>query len=485
MPPRLASACRDSSGIAIRGRGVVVVPGVPHEPTLLIVEDEVDSAAMLRDLLEKRGYRAHAVTSGKECLEFLQGAAADVIVTDIQMPGITGLELCRELRLRHPDVIVIVLSALANLDNAIGALRNGAYDFITKPVRIDVLDIAVKRALEHLALRREVTRLREGPAIEVEGILGASPAIRATIELTRRAAASDATVLVTGETGTGKELIARALHRGSSRASEPFVAINCGALPAPLLESELFGHAAGAFTDARRAREGLFVRARGGTVFLDEIGEMPLDLQAKLLRVLQERTLRPVGADDEQPFACRIVAATNRDLELEVQGKRFREDLYYRINVVAITVPPLRERGPDILELARSFIARACARSGRPEVALSTPASRTLTEYDWPGNVRELENCIERAVAISRGTTIEVADLPSKIASFEPTRLEITTDIPDDLITLDELHRRYVRRALVVANGNKTHAARILGIDRRSLYRRLHELKRAGTHEDL
>ena len=226
------------------------------------------------------------------------------------------------------------------------------------------------------------------------------------------------------------------------------------------------------------------MRARGGTVFLDEIGEMPLDLQAKLLRVLQERTLRPVGADDEQPFACRIVAATNRDLELEVQEKRFREDLYYRINVVAITVPALRERGPDILELARFFIARACERSGRAAVPLSTAVSRVLVEYDWPGNVRELENCIERAVAISRGPAIEVADLPAKIASFEPTRLEITTDMPDDLITLEELHRRYVRRALVVANGNKTQAARILGIDRRSLYRRLHDLRRAGTCED-
>jgi DNA-binding NtrC family response regulator len=444
--------------------------------TILVVDDEEDTAALLRDALTRRGYRALAVSSGIECLEYLRSGVADVVVTDVQMPGMSGIELCHELHLRHPDLLVIVLTGVVDLENAIAAIRASAYDFITKPVKFDVLDIAIKRALEHLAVRREVNRLRLGPAITVHGILGASPQIRATIELTRRAATSDATVLVTGESGTGKELVARVLHQGSSRASEPFVALNCGAVPAPLLESELFGHVRGAFTDAKRSRPGLFVQAGAGTLFLDEIGEMPLDMQVKLLRALQERKVRAVGADEEQPFACRIVAATNRDLELEVEGRRFREDLFYRINVVVIPVPTLRERGgADIIELARWFLAKVAPRSRRPPLELSPAAVHRLTEYDWPGNVRELENCIERAVAIARGPSIEVADLPEKIAKFKPTQIVFANETPEEMMTLDELNRRYVHRVLAMVKGNKTYAAKVLGIDRRSLYRRLAE----------
>ena len=448
-----------------------------QDATILVVDDEEDTPAVLRELLQKRGYRAEALSSASQCLDYLRSGVADLVITDIQMPGMTGIELCSELHVRHPDVLVIVLTGIADLQQAIAAIRAGAYDFIPKPVRADLLEIAIQRALEHLAVRREVKRLRLDATIAIEGIVGTSPAIRATIELTRRAAASDATVLVTGESGTGKELVARALHQSSSRANAPFVALNCGAVPAPLLESELFGHVRGAFTDAKRSRPGLFVTAGNGTLFLDEIGEMPLDMQVKLLRALQERRVRPVGADDEQPFACRIVAATNRDLEQEIARKRFREDLFYRINVLTIPVPPLRGREEDIIELARLFLARAAERTRRPPPELSPSAARRLAEYDWPGNIRELENSIERAVAIARGPVIDVGDLPEKIAKFEPSKIAIATDMPEEMITLDELHRRYVRRVLGVVKGNKTHAAKLLGIDRRSLYRRLEESK--------
>ena len=441
--------------------------------TILIVDDEADSAAILRDLLARRGYRTVAVSSGMQCLEYLRSGVADIVITDIQMPVMSGIELCRELQARRPDLVPIVVTGVADLDNAIGAIRAGAYDFITKPVKLDLLEIAIQRALEHLAMRREVTRLRLEPTTAIDGIIGSSPAIRATIELTERAATSDATVLVTGESGTGKELIARALHNSSSRADAPFISVNCGAIPGPLLESELFGYVRGAFTDAHRSRAGLFIQAGAGTLLLDEIGEMPLDMQVKLLRALQERKVRPVGSDDELVFNCRIIAATNRDLEAEIEAKRFREDLFYRVNVVVIPVPPLRERQEDALELARAFLTRTAERSGRQPLTLSPATEKRLVEYDWPGNVRELQNSIQRAVALARGPTIEVTDLPAKIASFEPTRISILTDIPEEMITLDELHRRYVRRVLTLTRGNKSLAAKMLGIDRRSLYRRL------------
>src|ERR1044071_8308426 len=460
-----------------RSQGSAAAAGgcVGTDSTILVVDDDEDTAALLREALDRRGYHAVARLSGPQCLEYLRSNIADVVVTDIQMPGMSGIDLCRELSVRHPDLLVIMLTAVAGLDHAISSIRVGAYDFITKPVRIDLLEIAIKRALDHLAMRREAKRLR-APDITVRGILGTSPAIRETIELIRRTAASDATVLVTGESGTGKELVARAIHQCSSRPDAPFVALNCGAVPASLLETELFGHVRGAFTDANRSRAGLFAAARTGTLFLDEIGEMPLDMQVKLLRALQERKVRPVGADEEQPFACRILAATNRDLEIEIEGKRFREDLFYRLNVVTIPVPSLRERGDaDIIELARLFLANVAERSRRPARELSPAAVRRLTEYDWPGNVRELENSIEHAYAVARGPVIEVTDLPEKIARFEPTKIVIEAEQPEELVTLEEMHRRYLRRVLAVVSGNKTHAAKLLGIDRRSLYRHLAE----------
>src|SRR5207237_1427511 len=298
----------------------------------------------------------------------------------------------------------------------------------------------------------------------IESSVGSSPSSRELKGLIDQVAENDATILITGESGTGKELVAKAIHDRSVRKDQPFVAVNCAAMPAPLLESELFGHVRGAFTDAKRSRAGLFVQAGAGTIFLDEIGEMPIEMQVKLLRVLQERKVRPVGGDEEVPFEARVVTATNRDLETEVEDKRFREDLFYRINVVAIPVPPLRARAGDILLLAQYFLKRIAGRTAKPVQGISGPAARLLMDYDWPGNVRELENCMERAVALCRLDEITVDDLPVKVQEHPSSKIVITTESPGELITLDEMERRYVRQVLNAVGGNQTHAARILGI---------------------
>ncbi|HEY5873405.1 MAG TPA: sigma-54 dependent transcriptional regulator, partial [Gaiellaceae bacterium] len=344
-----------------------------------------------------------------------------------------------------------------------------------KPAKLDVLEVILRRAFEHLAVKQEVRRLRGSVTLDtpIPNVVGSSPAVRERSTMIRRVADSDSTVMISGESGTGKELVARALHELSGRAKQPFVAINCGAVPASLLESELFGHVRGAFTDAKTSRPGLFLQAGTGTIFLDEIGEMPLEMQVKLLRVLQERTVRPVGGDEEVPFSARVLTATNRDLETEIEENRFREDLFYRINVVAISVPPLRERGADILLLANFMLEKIAKRSSKPMPKIGSEAARKLLDYDWPGNVRELENCMERATAISSGFEIVPENLPGKIQNHVVSRLEIDTATPTEMITLEEMERRYVRQVLVSVNGNKTHAARVLGIDRRSLYRRL------------
>jgi two-component system, NtrC family, response regulator HydG len=442
---------------------------------ILVVDDEQDTAMLLRDALRKRGFAVEAMHSAAACLEYLQTRVVDVVVTDVQMPGMSGIALCQELSIRHPDSRAIVLTGVGDIEKAVGAIRAGAHDFITKPVRTEVLEIAIRRALDHLEVKREVNRLRRAIDLDtpIEGLAGSSRPIKTMVELIRRAAPSDATVLITGESGTGKELVAKALHSLSPRAAAPFIALNCAAVPGPLLESELFGHVRGAFTDAKRSRGGLFAQAGAGTIFLDEIGEMPIEMQTKLLRVLQERKVRPVGSDEEIEFECRVVVATNRDLEAEVAAKRFREDLYHRINVVGIPVPALRERGPDILELAKFFLERICRRANRATIAISPAAAQKLASYDWPGNVRELENSMERAVALARNNAIEVEDLPAKILSYEPSAFVVASDAPQEMITIDEMERRYVRAVLAAVQGNKTHAARILGIDRRSLYRRL------------
>ncbi|MGE0402383.1 MAG: sigma-54-dependent transcriptional regulator, partial [Kofleriaceae bacterium] len=384
-----------------------------------------------------------------------------------------GIELCRLVAEQHPDVITILLTGDATVDRAIDAIRAGAYDFIVKPVKLEVLEVAVARALETTRLREELRRLRASAvAADASAIVGSAPELRAMIDLVHRLAPTDVTVLITGESGTGKELVARSLHDLSPRAAEPFVAINCAALPEPLMESELFGHRRGAFTDAKRHRPGLLEQAAAGTVFLDEVSEMSPALQAKLLRALQERSVRAIGSDDERPIRCRILAATNRSLEVEVAHRRFRADLYYRINVVTLKVPPLRTRGNDIISLAQYFLDLIAARARRPRKTLSEGAARVLLDHHWPGNVRELENAMEHAFALSRTSHIVVDDLPKKLRAVVSPVDGVPLDL-NALAPLDTVLRRYLYDVLSRVHGNKTRAARILGIDRRSLYREL------------
>ncbi|HEY4177881.1 MAG TPA: sigma-54 dependent transcriptional regulator [Kofleriaceae bacterium] len=445
-------------------------------PNVLLVDDDEDTRTLVVESLKRRGYTADMVGSAQECLDWVRDHDVDVVVTDVQMPGMTGVELCSQLRERHPHVLALVMTGLSTYETAIEAVRSGAYDYLTKPVKTDVLIVALERAFEHLKVAREVKRLRQAADIvqPIPGLIGTSPALRDMSAMIRRVSDTDATVLITGESGTGKELVARALHDLSpTRRNEPFIAINCGAVPPNLLESELFGHVRGAFTDAKSSRSGLFLQAQGGTIFLDEIGEMPLEMQVKLLRVLQQRTVRPVGGDEEVPFQARVITATNRDLETEVDEKRFREDLFYRINVVAITVPPLRDRGGDVITLAQHLVQKIAGRSSRRAPAISADAARKLVDYDWPGNVRELENSIERAMALCGSGDISPTHLPAKVINHQPERIEISMSMPTEMITLEEMERRYVRQVLAGVKGNKTHAARVLGIDRRSLYRRL------------
>jgi DNA-binding NtrC family response regulator len=455
----------------------------PTRARVLVVEDDRDMRDLLADALGRRGFVVTACMSGAEALESLDRADPDVVVTDIHMAGMDGLELCRRLTALRPAVPVIVITAFGSLETAIGGIRAGAWDFVTKPFEIETIAIAIDRAARHKALTEEVRRLREvvASSTRFEGLLGASPAMLRLFDLLNRVADSDATALVTGESGTGKELVARALHRLSRRRTGPFVAVNCAAVPETLLESELFGHARGAFTDARAPRAGLFLQAHGGTLLLDEIGELPLSLQPKLLRAVQERTVRPVGGDREVPFDVRIVVATNRDLATAVEEGRFRQDLYYRFDVVHLEVPPLRARTGDALLLAQHFIEGFAARGGKRVTGLARPAAEKLLAYDWPGNVRELQNCMERAVALTRYEQVTLEDLPERVRGWRPSQIVLGSDDPSELAPLEEIERRYILKVLGAVGGNKTEAARVLGLDRKTLYRKL---ERYGVSSD-
>jgi DNA-binding NtrC family response regulator len=391
------------------------------------------------------------------------------------MEGINGTELCRRVEALRPELPVVVVTGKPSVDAAVAAMRAGAYDFLIKPIDVQLLNPVVARAVRHHRLGREVTRLRRALADSQSfgEMIGKSPAMHRVFDLIERVAGTEASVLVTGESGTGKELVARSLHVRGRRKDGPFVALNCAALPPGLVESELFGHARGAFTGARDARDGLFVQAKGGTLFLDEIGELPPEVQPKLLRALQERRVRPVGGTQEVELDVRLVTATNRDLAADVEAKRFREDLLYRIDVVRVELPPLRMRGRDVLLLAQSFIERYAAQGQRDVKGLDPAAAELLLGYDWPGNVRELENCMERAVALTRHDRILPIDLPAWVREHRAKTVMVAIDDPEDLPSLEELERRYIGRVLEITAGNKSHAARILGVERRTLYRRL------------
>jgi two-component system response regulator HydG len=442
---------------------------------VLLVDDDQGMCSMLAARLATRGFQATSETSPAQALEIFERQDFEAVVTDVNMKGMNGVELCRRILEIRSSTPVILITAFGTMDAAIGAIRAGAYDFIPKPFEIDQLVLALDRAITFASLKAEVLRLKRAVADtqRFDEIIGTSPAITQLFGVLAKVAQSDAPVLVTGESGTGKELVARAIHHQGARAKGQLVAVNCAAMPENLLESELFGHAKGAFTDARSAKVGLFQAAHGGTIFLDEIGDLPLGLQPKLLRALQERVIRPVGGTTELPFDARVISATNRDLETMVEEHVFREDLFFRINVIPVALPPLRARGGDVLLLAQHFLERIAARANKPVTAFSPEAAAKLMAYSWPGNVRELQNCVERAVALASFAAIEVSDLPDKVRAFKSSQIVIGGDDPTELVSLEELEKRYTQRVLESVAGNKSAAARILQIERKTLHRML------------
>jgi two-component system response regulator HydG len=444
---------------------------------VLIVDDEPNMCEMLEADLTTRQFEVAWFTAAAGAFKSLQNEQFDVVLTDLKMPGIDGIQLCERIVANRPDIPVVVMTAFGSLETAVQAIRAGAYDFVTKPVEMDMLALTLQRAVKHRALQAKVKILSQ--AVEqsqrFDEILGASPPMQALYDHLARIADAETSVLITGESGTGKELVARAIHNKSRRADASFVAVNCAALPEALLESELFGHAKGAFTDARAERKGLFLQAEGGTLFLDEIGDLPVPMQAKLLRAIEERKLRPVGGDLEVPFDVRLVTATNRDLETAVEENRFREDLFFRVNVIQIDLPPLRARGTDVLLLAQHFVELFAARASKDVTGISHAVAEKLLAYSWPGNIRELRNVIERAVALARYDKLAVEDLPEKIRDYRRKQVVLAGDDPDDLVPLEEVEQRYILHVLDAVDGNKTLAARTLGLDRKTLYRKLRQ----------
>jgi DNA-binding NtrC family response regulator len=447
-------------------------------PRLVLLDDEPRMVESMAMVLRRQGWAVTAFTVAAEALDHLAREPCDLLVTDLRMPGPDGLEVLRRSKAAAPEVPVVLVTAHATVDTAIEAMRRGAFDYLTKPFDNEDLVATVRRALELSRLERENRHLRARVRERwgVDGVVAASEEMRAVLELARRAARSASTVLITGESGTGKELVARAIHYQSPRVGQPFVAVNCKALAESVLESELFGHERGAFTGADRARRGLFEQAHGGTLFLDEIGEVGADFQGKLLRVLEQRTVRRVGGDAEIPVDVRLVAATNRQLRAEVERGAFREDLYYRLAVVRIHLPPLRERRDDVIPLARRFLERLRAELGSAVREWSPQVEEWLLRHDWPGNVRELENTIERGMVLAQGERLELDDL------LEPEAEAASGE--DAALGLNEFLQRAaaerIREELARAGGVRVDAARRLGIDRVTLYRLI---KRYGIED--
>jgi two-component system response regulator HydG len=441
---------------------------------ILFVDDDPAFVEVVKKALHHHGFSVLTATTGEGALALLRTEDVDAVITDLRMPGMDGLQLVERITQLRAHVPVIVVTAFGSMDTAVAALRAGAYDFVTKPFTLDVLALSAARAVKHRRLTEEVMKLRARVETGRGGaIVGESAVMREVIALIDRVAATDASVLITGESGTGKELVAREIHARSHRHDGPLVAINCAAMPPALLESELFGHVKGAFTDAKASHPGLFALADGGTLFLDEIGEMPMALQPKLLRAIQERVVRPVGGDRELPFDVRLITATNRDLETMIEERTFREDLYYRIHVVHVPLPPLRAREADIMLLAQSFLVDSAARFHKEVRGFSPAAAEKLAAYAWPGNVRELANAIESAVALARFAELGVEDLPPKIQTYTPAKLELAGSDPTQLEPLDDIERRYILHVLEACGGNQSLAAQVLQIDRKTLHRRL------------
>ncbi len=441
---------------------------------LLVVDDDPEMSELLAEILEDEGYSARTAGSAKEALWMLQSVPFHVVITDLRMKGMSGMELLTDIHTTYPQVEVIMITAFGTVDTAIEAIRAGAYDYITKPFKTDQILAVVHRAVEKVGLQTQVARLSGSEEMEFHGIVGVDPAMRQVFEYVRRVAGSPANVLIVGESGTGKDLIARAIHRESGCAGA-LVPVNCAAIPDTLMEGEFFGAKKGAYTDAKEDRAGLFEQAADGTLFLDEVAEIPLPLQGKLLRVLQDHKVRRLGDQREVAVTARIVSATNRDLAQMVAEGNFREDLYYRLNVIPIQLPPLRERAMDIPLLVAHVVRRLCEENHRSAMTISDGAMARLSRYPWPGNVRELANVLERAVILAQGDLLTQHDLPESLGmgTDEAAEAPPTDDLATGGQTLAEVERAYILRVLAESDDNRTVAAQRLGIDRKTLYRKL------------
>jgi two-component system, NtrC family, response regulator AtoC len=447
---------------------------------VLVVDDEENLRLVLRTLLKRQGYEVETADSGEAALALVDTFGPDVILTDVRMPKMGGLDLLATLQAKGNEATVIVMSAYGNVDLALEAIKAGAYDYVQKPFKHEEIVLTLRKAEERETLRRENRALREEIRKEhqFEQILAKSQAMQEIFRTIAKIADYKTTVLISGESGTGKELVARALHRRSSRRGGSFVAVNCGAIPENLLESELFGHKKGAFTDANNDRRGLFEEADGGTLFLDEIGELPIALQVKLLRVLQDEMIRRVGESRDLKVDVRIIAATHRDLGAEVKAGRFREDLFYRLNVLPIVVPPLRTRREDVALLVDHFVARNNVRLGTAIRGVDTEARRILLEYAWPGNVRELENTIERAMVLSESDLLVASDLPERIREArDPVQVQLASGELSIKKTTRVIEETLIRRALQKTKGNRTRAAEVLELSHRALLYKIKDYK--------
>ena len=448
--------------------------------TILVVDDEQANLDSLDRIFAREGYRILLARSGEEAVETLRAQAVDVVLTDLMMPSMSGQELLRAVRAVAPDAEVVLMTAYGTVEAAVAAMKDGAYDFLTKPLKRHAVLKSVQQAIDKRRLVLENKELRARLAGAEQPIVGQSPSLRATLDIIRQAAPSSATVLLLGESGTGKELFARALHEHSPRAQGPFVPINCAAIPETILESELFGYERGAFTGAVQRKEGRIERAQEGTLFLDEVGELTPAVQVKLLRFLQEGEIERLGGSGTVKVDCRVVAATNQALSARVREGKFREDLYYRLNVIQVVLPPLRDRVEDIPLLAEHFVSRYAAKNGKPMGGLTRAAFAALEAYPWPGNVRELEHAIERAVVLSRGAEIDADDLPESVRSGGAARaaglgagLEGRTLAVPLGTTMEEIELRVIRETLRQTKGDKNLAAQLLGIAARTIYRKL------------
>lgn len=448
---------------------------------LLIVDDERSIREACREVAQALGFNAYAADSAEHAYRMLESQAFDAVLLDLHLPGAGGLDALRRIKDRRPDAIVIVVTGYGTVQSAVQAMKNGAYDYVTKPFSVDELKLLLERVASHLKLKSENRMLREKVKSKqgFGGIVGRAPEMEKLYRIIAKAANSAHPVLILGESGTGKEMVARSIHYSGPFRDKPFIPVDCGSLVPTLIESELFGYVKGAFTGANQSKDGLMAMAEGGTIFLDEVGELPVDLQAKMLRAIQEKEIRPVGSTRRVPINVRILAATNRDLEQAVMQGTFRRDLYFRLNVLSLRIPPLRERRQDIPLLIAHFMERMVRTSGQ-EKMLSDDALKALLAYDWPGNVRELENCLERAYAFTSGPMIHSTDLPHEIAKVPVPESSNGNGHGNGngngharIIPIAELEKQTILNAIAELNGDKLQAARLLGIGKTTLYRKL------------